>query len=97
MKKLITIISVAILIGGCAEYAKWSSNNNSAEYDDWKLKHSLQEQLECRDILVKRDYCSDGPGWVGDLFIIIWGEPNFMTYIGKTTREEWTVFKNGEI
>ena len=46
MKKLITIISVAILIGGCAEYAKWSSNNNSAEYDDWKLKHSLQEQLD---------------------------------------------------
>ena len=67
-----------------------------AEDNGWELSESF-EQLDGRDIIVKRDYCSDGPGWCGDLFIIIWGEPEFMTYIGKSTREEWTIFKNGEI
>jgi len=67
-----------------------------AEDNGWTLEESF-EQLECRDIFVKRDYVSDGPGWCGDLFIIIWGEPEFMTYIGKSTKEEWTIFKNGEI
>ena len=67
-----------------------------AEDNGWSIEESL-EQLESRDIIVKRDYCSDGPGWCGDLFIIIWGEPEFMSYIGKTRRGEWTIFKNGEI
>ena len=37
---------MSLLISGCAEYAKWNASNGSAEYDDWKLKHSLQEQLD---------------------------------------------------
>jgi len=46
MKKLITIISVAILIGGCAEYAKWSSNNNSAEMEEQRIRWKIERQLD---------------------------------------------------
>ena len=50
MTKKICVILVGLAIifmtSGCAEYAKWNASNGNAEYDDWKLKHSLQEQLD---------------------------------------------------
>jgi len=60
LKKLITIISVAILISGCAEYAKWSSNNNSTEMEEQRIRWKIEKQLDedrLKDECYKCDCC----------------------------------------
>ena len=61
-------------------------------------------QLKGMITSVIRGYQSDGPGWCGDLFIFIGGEPNLMFYVGRSSypparrnEEEWQIFFAGDI
>ena len=47
---------------------------------------SLYSIMEDR-ITVIRNYISDGPGWCGDIFLVVWGEPNFITIVGRRDRD----------
>ncbi len=53
---------------------------------DDKYSMELYERIDaltCDEIMIRTDYVSDGPGFVGYLAIVFWGEPEFVTVLGK--------------
>ena len=44
--------------------------------------------LACEEIMLRENYISDGPGFAGNLAVIFWGEPCFLTVIG-TSDSAW--------
>jgi len=41
------------------------------------------DALHNSEIMVRTDYISDGPGFVGELAVVFWGEPQFVTILCK--------------
>jgi len=49
LKKFCVILvglAIMFMLTGCAEYAKWNASNGSAEYEEWTLRHKIEEQLD---------------------------------------------------
>jgi hypothetical protein len=49
------------------------------------------ESAEDIDVVVRRNYITGGPGWSGDLYLVVWdGDPAFTDTFGITHDGEWT-------
>lgn len=59
--------------------------------DEWERLADLVRQ----DLMLTDNYISDGPGFMGTLAVLFWGEPCFVTVIGDngSTGTNWEVIK----
>lgn len=65
--------------------------------DEWGCdREHAREMILSHEVRIIRHYVSDGPGWIGDMYIFVWGEPQFMTSLGYGYDTGWQIFFDGE-
>lgn len=65
---------------------------------DDEQTEELRERILAGPSVKFSNYIPDCPGWIGDLYFVVWGWHNRVTYLGRASHSrEWQIVYDGEL